>query len=288
MEHFAELARKAKPQWLVVAVFLQFSTYVCTAAVWKQALHCVGTQQSLVSFIPLALATLFADQALPSGGASGISFFVTALTRRGVPTELCMAMMLVSLVAYYVAYLIVALASVALLWFHHAIHVWILLVVGLFCLVAVVIPVGTLLLQHWSRRAMPELFARLPHIRDLLQGFAQAPKHLLRNRSLVATSVLLYVAIPLLDAATLWTMLRAVGQDVSFLVAFPSFVISSIVSTLSPIPLGLGVFEASSTGMLSALGIPVEAALTATLLLRGFTLWLPMLPGLWLARRELR
>jgi uncharacterized protein (TIRG00374 family) len=91
-----------------------------------------------------------------------------------------------------------------------------------------------------------------------------------------------------LDAATLWIMLLAMGQDVSFLVAFPSFVVSSIIATLSPIPLGLGIFEASSTGMLSTLGIPVEAALTSTLLLRGFTLWLPMLPGLWLARRELR
>jgi uncharacterized protein (TIRG00374 family) len=105
---------------------------------------------------------------------------------------------------------------------------------------------------------------------------------------LVATAILLYVAIFLLDAATLWIMLLAMGQDVSFLVAFPSFVVSSIVATLSPIPLGLGIFETSSTGMLSALGIPVEAALTATLLLRGFTVWLPMLPGLWLARRELR
>jgi hypothetical protein len=28
-------------------------------------------------------------------------------------------------------------------------------------------------------------------------------------------------------------------------------------------------------------------AVAATLLLRGFTLWLPMLPGLWLARREM-
>ena len=86
----------------------------------------------------------------------------------------------------------------------------------------------------------------------------------------------------------LLVMLLAMGQDVSFLVAFPSFVVSSIIATLSPIPLGLGVFEASSTGMLSALGIPVEAALTSTLLLRGFTLWLPMLPGLWLAKRQLR
>jgi uncharacterized membrane protein YbhN (UPF0104 family) len=34
-------------------------------------------------------------------------------------------------------------------------------------------------------------------------------------------------------------------------------------------------------------GVSVEAALAATLLLRGFTFWLPMLPGMWLVRREL-
>jgi hypothetical protein len=40
--------------------------------------------------------------------------------------------------------------------------------------------------------------------------------------------------------------------------------------------------------MLGVLGVPVEAALAATLLLRGFTLWLPMFPDMWLARRALR
>jgi hypothetical protein len=37
---------------------------------------------------------------------------------------------------------------------------------------------------------------------------------------------------------------------------------------------------------LTQLGTGIEPALTATLLLRGFTLWLPMLPGLWLMHRE--
>jgi uncharacterized protein (TIRG00374 family) len=288
IEHFAKLAREAEPKWLLMALLIQFGTYVCTAAIWKQGLHYVNIRHGFFSFVPLALAKLFADQALPSGGASGISFFIAALKRRGVPTDLCMAMMLVSLVAYYLAYLIVALASLALLWFYHAIHIWILLLVGLFCLVAVAIPAGALFLQNLSKKTLPKLITRLPNVRDLLQGFTQAPKHLLRNRSLVVTSILLYVTIFLLDAATLWVMLLAIGQNVSFLAAFPSFVVSSIISTLSPIPLGLGVFEASSVGMLKALGIPLEAGLTATLLLRGFTLWLPMLPGLWLARRELR
>jgi hypothetical protein len=51
-----------------------------------------------------------------------------------------------------------------------------------------------------------------------------------------------------------------------------------------PVPLGLGSFEAGSAGMLSLLGVPLPVALAATLLLRGFTLWLPLLPGLILMR----
>jgi len=60
-----------------------------------------------------------------------------------------------------------------------------------------------------------------------------------------------------------------------------------MVATFGLVPLGLGTFEATCVAMLRTLGVLLEAALTATLLLRGFTLWLPMLPGLLLARREL-
>ena len=40
--------------------------------------------------------------------------------------------------------------------------------------------------------------------------------------------------------------------------------------------------------MLSMLGVPVDHALAATLLLRFFTLWLPLLPGFILIRTALR
>ena len=62
---------------------------------------------------------------------------------------------------------------------------------------------------------------------------------------------------------------------------------ASMAATLGPIPLGLGTFEAARVGMLNLLGVSVEAALAGTLMLRGLTFWLPMLPGIWLARREL-
>ena len=47
---------------------------------------------------------------------------------------------------------------------------------------------------------------------------------------------------------------------------------------IAPSPLGTGTFKAGTTGMLTLLGMPLEAALSATLLLRGLTFWLPMVP----------
>lgn len=57
-----------------------------------------------------------------------------------------------------------------------------------------------------------------------------------------------------------------------------------MVATIAPIPLGLDSFEATCVGMLGVIEVPIETALTATLLLRGFTLWLPMLASMWLVR----
>ena len=92
----------------------------------------------------------------------------------------------------------------------------------------------------------------------------------------------------MLDALTLWLMFRALGNNPEIWIIFVSFVMASITATLGPIPLGLGTFEAGCVGMLSFLGVTLETALAATILLRGLTFWLPMIPGLWLARHELR
>jgi uncharacterized protein (TIRG00374 family) len=120
-----------------------------------------------------------------------------------------------------------------------------------------------------------------------LDVFVRAPTHLLKSPGLIAETVVYQVAIFALDVLTLWLAFRAIGITAEPWVIFASFVIASVAATILPIPLGLGTFEAGSVGMLAALGVPLEAALTATLLLRGMTFWLPMVPGVWLARREL-
>jgi uncharacterized membrane protein YbhN (UPF0104 family) len=288
LEHFAELVRHAEPKWLIIAVALQVATYFSVATVWYVALRQAGLHQKYLSLVPLGIAKLFSDQAMPSAGMSGTAFFVTALKRRGVSTELCMATLLLSLIAYYGAYLLAALASVLLLWLYHAIHAWIIGLSIVFGLVAAGIPAGALWLRRLGARELPAPVRRIPGLENFLDAVANAPGELLKRPSLVLTCVLLHGSVFALDAATLWVMLHVVGLEVSFWTAFPSFVLASMVATIGPIPLGLGTFEVTCVSMLGVLGVPVEAALTATLLLRGFTLWVPMLPGMWLARRALR
>lgn len=196
---------------------------------------------------------------MPTGGMSGTAFFIAALKREGLPPALCMDTMLLSLVAYYGACLIAAVVTLLLLGLYHDLQAWILLVVAAFALVSAGIPIGALWLRSWSNKPIPRLLMRVPGLSGLIGAFADAPDE----------------------------MLQVVGVQVSPWLVFPSFVVASMIATIGPIPLGLGTFQVTCVSMLGIMGVPVEAALASTLLLRGFTVWLPMAPGLWLAKRTL-
>src|SRR5690348_11121198 len=79
---FGHLLRRAAPLWLLTGAFLQIATYFSAAAVWYQTLQKAGARYPMQTLVPLAVAKLFSEQALPSGGVSGTAFFVAALTRR--------------------------------------------------------------------------------------------------------------------------------------------------------------------------------------------------------------
>jgi Mg2+-importing ATPase len=51
------------------------------------------------------------------------------------------------------------------------------------------------------------------------------------------------------------------------------------------VPGGLGTFEATSVLTLRMTGVTLPVALSATLLFRAFSFWLPMLPGYWFSRQ---
>ena len=291
LENFFELVRSARPEWLIPALATQIATYVLSALSWRQVLVKAKQSRPFRTLFRLSVAKLYTDQAIPTGGVSGTILVVKALTRRGVPSHVAMAALLVSMVSYYAADVVAAVTCLALLWLHHDADGPMLALVSVFVLVEVAIPSAVL----WAKsRAdhdtlhLPAWIEHFPGVEDLVDIVAAAPNDLIRDPLLVAGTFACHFGIILLDSLTLWLACRAIGVPVEPWVAFAGFTIGSIVAMIAPSPLGLGTFEAGTTGTLALLGMPIEAALSATILLRGLTFWLPMVPGVWIARREVK
>lgn len=287
LEEFTRLIFLVEPGWFVLALAAQALTYLCVALAWHITLRRAGHPRPLGVLLRLGVAKLFTDQVVPSSGISGAILVAGALRHRGVPAHAALAVLLVGLVSYFAAYLAVVLCALFIISLYHRANMAMVGAVMLFTVIVVAIPTGVLWMKEWGSRLPVRWVKRLPGAAHLLQAIAEAPADLLRDPMLLVQSTLLECADFALDAATLWMVLRGLGQDPGIWVAFASFVMAAMAATLAPIPLGLGSFEAACVGMLHLLGVAIEPALAATLLLRGLTFWLPMLPGLWLARREM-
>lgn len=284
VEQFGLLVERARPGWLALAVVLQLSTYVSVAAGWRTVLVRAGTPQPLPKLVRIAVTKLFADQALPTAGMGGNVLLVQQLRKAGVARGTAVAALLLSMIGYYAAYALFAVAMLLLLWLHDKATPLMAGVVTLFLAVAVAIPSLALWLRHRGSRPLPPSIERIGFMRSLLDTVAQAPARLLRDRALLARVTGCNALIFLADAGTLFACLHALGQHASPATAFIALIMASILVTLGPIPLGLGSFEATSTATLRLLGVPFEAAFAATMLLRLLTLWLPLLPGMILMR----
>lgn len=287
-QQFAQLLRRAEPAWILVAALLQAATYLCAAGVWQRVIRRGGGRVRLRSLMPLAVARLFIDQALPTAGLGGRVLVVRSLRRRGVADPVAVAAVLVDLMTLYAAFSIGIVGSLLTLWTLHDLNGVVLAVATGFSVFALGVPTVVL----WSNRGgdwhPPRWLSRIPALAPTLRAVARAPRSLVRDPRLWAEATVLQLLIFVLDAGTLGAMLRAVGSPAPVDVAFTGFVIASAAALITFVPGGLGTFETSSVTVLALLGVQSKAALAATLLLRGFTFWLPMLPGFWLSRREIR
>jgi uncharacterized protein (TIRG00374 family) len=288
LARFFEVLKGLKPEWIILAALLQALSYVSATAIWQQVLKASGHHIAFRSLYPLSIAQVFARQALPSSGLSGALLVVKGLANRGVRESVGFGCMLVGMVAFYIAYVMTVLISLAVLAIHHALSLWLAGMAVIVCLVAFSVPASILGLRYLNvHHHLPVFVKRRKFAQMILKVLDESPVHLLKNRSLLIKTSLLQISVYVIDAATLAVMLMAVGHPQSYEIVFSSFVMASVAATVLPVPLGLGAFEGACVALLHIFAVPLEPALVAVLLLRGFTFWLPMVPGLWLARKEL-
>lgn len=286
IQTFLSDIRHASPFWLGAAVVVQAGTYVCAATVWLLVVRRAGSQISFVSLLRLAFVELFANQSVPTGGISGSIMVMRGLTRRGIDSSVALTALLLAALSYYAAYLLVGLLALGLLWQGGHLSGRMTSLFATFIVVVSALAIAVFSLSRTRGELVPVIALRWRPFARFATLLDQVEAGTFRNLPLLLAAVALQSAVFLFDAGTLWCASLAVGLDLGAHAVFTSFILASVVATLSPLPLGLGTFEGTCVGLLHLMGGSMETSLAATLILRGFVLWLPMLPGLWIIRKE--
>jgi Mg2+-importing ATPase len=292
--HFAEggdflrLALHARPGWLLAAAALQAGTYLAQAQVWRLVAGAAKARLSFADACRISVAKQFVDQALPSAGVSGTVFTAGALDARGMSRGAAWSAVAVNLISYDAVYIVGLAAAVSLGVLQGRGSGVIVFVAILFVMLSAGFTALMLFLPGRESHPLSRRIARVPMIHGIVQHLESASPRLVRNPVLLGLAMLWQAAIFALDTLTLAALIRSLGADARLAGAFVSFMISSLVRSTGFIPGGLGTFEASSVFTLHLTGVRLPVALAATLMFRGLTFWLPMLPGLWYSRRLAR
>ncbi len=129
-------------------------------------------------------------------------------------------------------------------------------------------------LLRWLERLASRMAGRL----NLAQAL-EATGRLLDLR-VSAVSLLLSLVAWAAEALELYIVCRALGAPIGLTAGLFIYATGTVAGSLSFLPGGLGGTEAVMFWLLDATGVPADAAVAATLIVRAATLWLAVLVGL--------
>ena len=288
--HFSEtkdlvrVVQTSRPRWILAATVLQLMTYLAQGEVFRAPVRVTKHYIGATLVYKLSLVKLFMDQALPSAGISSTVFVAKSLQRNRIPRDVVSASMVLNLASYHIAYVVCLVTALAItIATGHA--NWIVMMISvLFLLFAIGLVAAVIAISAGKCKKQAALLERVPVVRSAMQFLKDADARLTQNLRLLAETSFWQIVIFVLDAATMWVLILALGEHASVRGVYASFMISSLLRTMGVVPGGLGTFEATSVLTLRMIGVAIPVALSATLLFRGLTFWLPMLPGLWLSK----
>jgi uncharacterized membrane protein YbhN (UPF0104 family) len=285
--HFARLLERSQPGWVLLAIGLQSATYVCAGGIWQAVAVSAAHRLRIGDLARLSVEKLSIDQFIPAGGMAGNVVVIKALRRLGLPAALATEAMLIDILAFYIAYASVGAVALWVLWLRHEVTRVVVALVLAFCVILAAVPLGIVWLLRHRNWQPPGWLGRLQPLTRLRQTVGAVSVQRVRSPRLLATAAVLHTSIFLLDGATLWAMLKALGTPLDLSSCFVALVIASMAGTVSFLPGGIGGFEIGMTATLVLLGASLDVALTGTLFTRGLDLWITLVPGLIFARREL-
>jgi uncharacterized membrane protein YbhN (UPF0104 family) len=254
-------------RWAVLALGLSAVTYL--GAAWSLA----GYVPDRLKYGPLVLAQLagsFVTLVTPAA-VGGAALNIRYLQRRKIPAAVAAASVGLSQVMAFVLHFLLLVVFAAITGSQaHSLQppTWVYFVIAaliIIVLTVVAIPAGRRLLRA---RLAPVLGQVVPRLLAVMQR----PRKLAEG---IGGALLLTAAYILcLDAC-----IRALGGSVSLAGTAVVYLTGAALGSAVPTPGGLGAVEAALSAGLTAAGLPGATSVSAVLLFRTITFWLPVPVG---------
>jgi uncharacterized membrane protein YbhN (UPF0104 family) len=254
-------------RWAALALVLSAVTYL--GAAWSLA----GYVPDRLKFGPLVLAQLagsFVTLVTPAA-VGGAALNIRYLQRRKIPAAIAAASVGLSQVVAFVLHLLLLVVFAAITGSQdHSLQppTWVYFVIAaliLIVLAVVAIPAGRRLLRARLApvlsQVVPRLLAVIQQPRKLAEGIGGA---------LLLTGAYIFC----LDAC-----IRALGGSLPLASIAVVYLTGAALGSAVPTPGGLGAVEAALSAGLTAAGLPGTIAVSAVLLFRTLTFWLPVPVG---------
>jgi uncharacterized protein (TIRG00374 family) len=276
------LLNRINGYWMAAGVVLEAVSLFCYALLTRALLKPEG-RPSLFTLFRIDMAAAAVAHVIPAGtlGSAGIGYKL--FTAEGVPGVETGVMMAAKGLGSTVVLNVLLWLSIPLAGFH-PIYVTVAIVGAIVLVLVALFILGVNRGTERTARIMAGIGRRLPQgwgdrmeqvVRDASANFQQ----LVRDRRVLADSLLWATLNWLLDAASLWCFVAAFGRLANPVELFAAYGIANVAGALPITPAGLGVVDSLAPLLLVSFGVTRNVATLGVLAWRLVNFWLPIPAG---------
>jgi uncharacterized protein (TIRG00374 family) len=277
------------PGWLALALVFAVGMFFGYAILFQIVYVAGGAQLTLRESFQVTLAGLAATRLFSTGGAGGIVLTAWALRRAGMSRRAVADRTIAFLVLTYLVY------TLSIVIFGYGLRLGIFpgenpfgltVVPATIALAVTVIGLSIGFVPTDFQRRLDSFAERGGRIGRLAQRLASAPasasagiRDALGHIRAHDPAILGAIGFWGFQIASLWACFRAFGDAPPFGVLVLAFFLGQL-GNLLPLPGGIGGVDGGLIGAYAAFGVDAGLAVVAVLVYRGFTFWLPTVPGI--------
>ena len=285
-------AKTGEPSWLVAAAALEILSFGGYILLFRTVFVRGYDRITWSASYQITMASVAATRLFATAGAGGVVLTAWALRRSGMGRRLVACRMIAFLALLYLVFmgsLVIFGVGLRLGIFNGSAPFAVTVIPAIFGASVIVIAMAMAFLpadferrlERWASGSRKRVARVARAVATVPASFASGVRtaiKLIRERH---WGVLGAVAWWFFDIGTLWASFHAFGGP--GLPTFPVIVVGYFcgqLGNLLPLPGGIGGVDGGMIGAFIAFGVPGGLAVVAVLVYRGFSFWLPTIPGI--------